>query len=318
MYDGHGSTRQTVDNSEAVTDAFSYDAYGVLLGNPATTTTNLLYTGEMYDSQSDSYYLRARYYFPSTGTFNRSDPFQGNNQDPQSLHKYLYCHANPINGVDPSGLSWFFARLGKAVHRQIQLMYEMERIGDISFGTGIPGAAGVLKPDIMDFTLKEIGEIKPFSVWGVSTGPIQLATYIAAANKLLGGGWSYSKWDIGVRQVSVPEYPDYFVVTLGNAYGLIFYRAVKMPELPMGITLTAASLAFLKKLLDDAVEQVRELARTGGNALPGLVYALDQSIETSVNTAVARNTICIAAGAIGVYIIAQLLLRTALLPATRF
>ena len=103
LYDGHGSTRQTVNNSEAVTDAFSYDAYGVLLGNPASTTTNLLYTGEMYDSQSDSYYLRARYYFPSTGTFNRPDPFQGNNQDPQSLHKYVYAHSNPVNNVDPSG-----------------------------------------------------------------------------------------------------------------------------------------------------------------------------------------------------------------------
>lgn len=26
-------------------------------------------------------------------------------QDPQSLHKYLYCHANPVNGIDPSGES---------------------------------------------------------------------------------------------------------------------------------------------------------------------------------------------------------------------
>ena len=31
------------------------------------------------------------------------DPFAGNNQDPQSLHKYLYCHANPVNAIDPSG-----------------------------------------------------------------------------------------------------------------------------------------------------------------------------------------------------------------------
>ena len=103
LYDGHGSTRQTVNNSEAVTDAFSYDAYGVLLGNPATTTTNLLYTGEMYDSVTDAYYLRARYYSPSTGRFNRMDPFSGNTQDPQSLHKYLYVHNNPVNSIDPSG-----------------------------------------------------------------------------------------------------------------------------------------------------------------------------------------------------------------------
>jgi len=31
------------------------------------------------------------------------DPFAGNNQDPQSLHKYLYVHNNPVNGIDPTG-----------------------------------------------------------------------------------------------------------------------------------------------------------------------------------------------------------------------
>jgi hypothetical protein len=47
--------------------------------------------------------LRARWYNPQNGLFNRIDPFSGNTHDPQSLHKYLYCHANPINAIDPSG-----------------------------------------------------------------------------------------------------------------------------------------------------------------------------------------------------------------------
>ncbi len=103
LYDGQDSTRQTTNNTGAVTDCFSYDGYGVTLGNPSTTSTNLLYAGQMYDSHLDSYYLRARYYSPRTGTFNRIDPYAGNNQDPQSLHKYFYCHANPVNNTDPSG-----------------------------------------------------------------------------------------------------------------------------------------------------------------------------------------------------------------------
>ena len=49
------------------------------------------------------YYLRARWYDAAAGRFNRMDPFAGNTQDPQSLHKYLYCHANPVNGIDPTG-----------------------------------------------------------------------------------------------------------------------------------------------------------------------------------------------------------------------
>lgn len=49
------------------------------------------------------YYNRARWYDPATGRFNRTDPFAGSPQDPQSVHKYLYAHCNPINSVDPTG-----------------------------------------------------------------------------------------------------------------------------------------------------------------------------------------------------------------------
>ena len=66
--------------------------------------TALLYSGKLADQLTGLQYLRARYYNPATGTFNRLDPFAGNFSDPQSLHKYLYCHADAVNGIDPSGL----------------------------------------------------------------------------------------------------------------------------------------------------------------------------------------------------------------------
>jgi hypothetical protein len=34
------------------------------------------------------------------------DPFAGNLQDPVSLHKYLYCAANPVNAIDATGRTW--------------------------------------------------------------------------------------------------------------------------------------------------------------------------------------------------------------------
>jgi RHS repeat-associated protein len=46
---------------------------------------------------------RARYYDPSNGRFNQRDSFEGSNFDPQSVHKYSYCHGDPINASDPSG-----------------------------------------------------------------------------------------------------------------------------------------------------------------------------------------------------------------------
>jgi RHS repeat-associated protein len=66
--------------------------------------TEFLYSGEQFDSKIGQQYLRQRYYDPATGRFNRLDPFFGNLDAPQSLHKYLYTHANPVNGIDPTGM----------------------------------------------------------------------------------------------------------------------------------------------------------------------------------------------------------------------
>jgi RHS repeat-associated protein len=62
-----------------------------------------LYSGEQFDSKIGQQYLRARYYDPATGRFNRLDPFFGNLNDPQSLHKYLYTHDDPVTYTDING-----------------------------------------------------------------------------------------------------------------------------------------------------------------------------------------------------------------------
>ncbi len=31
------------------------------------------------------------------------DTYEGAEEEPQSLHKYLYCQANPVNNADPGG-----------------------------------------------------------------------------------------------------------------------------------------------------------------------------------------------------------------------
>jgi len=108
LYDGHGSTRLLTDAASAVTDRYSYDAYGMMLGGEPGVTdpaaTNLLYSGEQFDADLGWNYQRARYYDMGAGRWNRVDPWSGDSEDPQSLHKYLYCHGDPVTGVDPSGL----------------------------------------------------------------------------------------------------------------------------------------------------------------------------------------------------------------------
>ncbi|MDW7997020.1 MAG: RHS repeat-associated core domain-containing protein, partial [Bacteroidota bacterium] len=108
LYDGHGSTRQLASATGTVTSRYSYEAYGLVQtatsSSPAESApTSLLYCGEQYDSVLRMYNLRARFYDPSNGRFTARDTFVGNNFDPQSLHKYAYCHCDPVNGTDPSG-----------------------------------------------------------------------------------------------------------------------------------------------------------------------------------------------------------------------
>ncbi len=122
--------RYLTDPSGVITDTFTYDAFGILIhrqartsggggvlvpfANPALetapantspTVNNYRYTGEQWDQDLGMYYLRARYYRPELGRFWTRDSYEGNNQDPLSLHKYIYCSENPVGNIDPTGHS---------------------------------------------------------------------------------------------------------------------------------------------------------------------------------------------------------------------
>jgi RHS repeat-associated protein len=103
LYDGHSSVRALANNVGSVVERYNYEAYGTLHKFTGTPATNLLYSGEWRDQHTGLDNLRSRWYNPTIGRFNRMDEFAGNNRDPQSLHKYLYAHCNPINNADPSG-----------------------------------------------------------------------------------------------------------------------------------------------------------------------------------------------------------------------
>ena len=98
-YDGLGSARFLSNSNGEFSDSYDYEAFGKLISSEGNTTNNYLFTGEQYDKESQNYYLRARYFSPTTGRFTQQDSYMGNNQDPVTLHKYLYANANPTNMV---------------------------------------------------------------------------------------------------------------------------------------------------------------------------------------------------------------------------
>ena len=101
LHDGQGSVRNLSTNSGVVFHRYYYDAYGQRVSRSNTPVTNILYVGQPWDSDLQFYNNWHRWYNPANGQFNAIDTFSGSNSDPISLHKYLYCSANPINFVDP-------------------------------------------------------------------------------------------------------------------------------------------------------------------------------------------------------------------------
>jgi len=100
-------------------------------------------------------------------------------QDPQSLHKYLYVHGDPIQGVDPTGLLGVFTQaFGFAVEDQIETLYSLSPYGanNVSYGrwARLPGLLRA-KPDILDHTRRRYMEIKPLSPSGIAAAIAQMS-----------------------------------------------------------------------------------------------------------------------------------------------
>jgi RHS repeat-associated protein len=73
-YDGHGNVRFLANSTGAITDTYTFDAFGAQIAGTGTTPNPYLYSGERFDSGLSLYHLRARYYNVLTGRFETMDP----------------------------------------------------------------------------------------------------------------------------------------------------------------------------------------------------------------------------------------------------
>ena len=103
-YNAHGDVVQLTNGSGNITKQYSYDAFGVEQNKDVNDTNPFRYCGEYFDGETESVYLRARYYSPVSGRFITEDPIR------DGLNWYVYCSNNSINYMDPSGLDYIALR----------------------------------------------------------------------------------------------------------------------------------------------------------------------------------------------------------------
>ena len=111
--DGLGSVTSLTDPTGAVAASYVYDSYGNLTASTGTVTNPFQYTGREFDSETGTYFYRARYYDPATGRFTSEDPIRFDGSDTGSM--YDYVSNRPTMLTDPMGLAQCLYEIGNAI-----------------------------------------------------------------------------------------------------------------------------------------------------------------------------------------------------------
>ncbi len=157
-YDAGGSVRELLNATGAITDTYSYDAFGNTVAQTGSTVNQVLYRGEQFDAGLGIYYLRARYYVPRTGRFLTADKYEGGETDSCDCltvkakavylgahHLFEYSAADPVGRIDPTGqaniLEWGLTKLGFSAEAVELISVAHETFTSICVGTELMAQA---------------------------------------------------------------------------------------------------------------------------------------------------------------------------------
>jgi RHS repeat-associated protein len=257
---GHGSVRYLTGLTGAVTDTYDYDAFGNLISSTGTTPNNYLFAGEQSDPALGIYYNRARYYDQRIGRFWTIDTWEGNDDEPLSLHKYIYAQANPVDYLDPSGYlgETLDTIYGRQVHEVIGRDFVRATAGfgfanrtiNTILGQIVP-ILGRLRPDLANPATAEVYEIKPATA--LVEGIAQLTAYVAILRLFDKAG---RQWQYGYTYT-----PSQNPISLGNgSYAVIFptingvipYKVINFPAL-IGAAVAGVVVSIAEVVQDVAV-----------------------------------------------------------------
>ena len=109
--DANYNVTAIADTSGSVQERFVYDPYGtdVVFDGSWSSTTDAYawtcrFTGREYDSETQMYLYRRRFYHSLIGTFATRDPLMAYNSA-EAINLFAYVMDNPITRLDPLGLA---------------------------------------------------------------------------------------------------------------------------------------------------------------------------------------------------------------------
>lgn len=180
LYNGHGDVVQIVDTDGNIVNTYDYDVWGNFLKKEETIENHFTYFGQTYDETTGLYYLRARYYDPSTGRFTQQDPAE------DGYNWYVYGNQNPNKYADIYGLDARVITASNAASKfgHTSLLLEHENTGEWSYyyfgpsknGMPIWTAKVILQKVPNSYTMSDGSIIKPLdnlsdlNKWLVASG----------------------------------------------------------------------------------------------------------------------------------------------------
>ncbi len=94
----HGDITHLTNIDEEIENSYQYDVFGNIREQQENVENVFKYAGEQLDSETQQYYLRARFYNPVIARFTQEDVYRGD-----GLDLYVYVVNNPLLWIDPSG-----------------------------------------------------------------------------------------------------------------------------------------------------------------------------------------------------------------------